>query len=153
MFRVTSVSTSSFLYQLAKNPEKQEKLYGELKEVLPTPDTPLDVKKMERLSYLKACIKETLRCFQPMTTQLTDVQPMTSQLCTVIKPQVSIILGYAIERELAKSHGGWESNTVAEGARDLPSLGGQQPGGAFPGPGALLTGTLAEVCLLSLLRR
>ena len=50
-----------------------------------------------------------------MITQLTCVQPMTSQLCTVIKPQVSIILGYAIERELAKSHGGWKSNTVAEG--------------------------------------
>ena len=50
-----------------------------------------------------------------MTTQLTGVQTMTSQLCTVIKPQVSIILGYAIERELAKSHGGWKSNTVAEG--------------------------------------
>ncbi|KAJ4447717.1 hypothetical protein ANN_09725 [Periplaneta americana] len=40
---------------------------------------------------------------------------MTDQLSTVIKPQVSIILGYAIERELAKSHGGWKSNTVAEG--------------------------------------
>ncbi|KAJ4432408.1 hypothetical protein ANN_21027 [Periplaneta americana] len=42
--------------------------------------------------------------FQPMTTQVTTVQPMTGQLSTVIKPQVSIILGYAIERELAKSH-------------------------------------------------
>ncbi|KAJ4441988.1 hypothetical protein ANN_11852 [Periplaneta americana] len=52
---------------------------------------------------------------QPITTQLTAVQPLTSQFCTVIKPQVSIILGYAIERELAKSHGGWKSNTVAEG--------------------------------------
>ncbi|KAJ4434937.1 hypothetical protein ANN_23509 [Periplaneta americana] len=49
-----------------------------------------------------------------VTSQRTGVQPMTSQLCTVIKPQVSIILGYAIERELAKSHGGWKSNTVAE---------------------------------------
>ena len=53
--------------------------------------------------------------FQPMTIQVTTVQPMTGQLSTVIKPQVSIILGYAIERELAKSHGGWKSNTVAEG--------------------------------------
>ncbi|KAJ4448463.1 hypothetical protein ANN_10479 [Periplaneta americana] len=43
---------------------------------------------------------------------------MTGQLSTVIKPQVSIILGYAIERELAKSHEGWKSNTVAEGDQD-----------------------------------
>ncbi|KAJ4446135.1 hypothetical protein ANN_12827 [Periplaneta americana] len=48
------------------------------------------------------------------SAKLTGVQPMTSQLCTVIKPQVSIILGYEIKRELAKSHGGWKSNTVAE---------------------------------------
>ncbi|KAJ4448515.1 hypothetical protein ANN_10531 [Periplaneta americana] len=60
--------------------------------------------------------------FQPMTTQVTTVQPMTGQLSTVIKPQVSIILGYAIERELAKSHGGWKSNTVAEGSYGLASL-------------------------------
>ncbi|KAJ4443583.1 hypothetical protein ANN_05257 [Periplaneta americana] len=31
-----------------------------------------------------------------------------------MKAQVSIILGYAIERQLAKRHGGWKSNTVAE---------------------------------------
>ncbi|KAJ4426499.1 hypothetical protein ANN_27313 [Periplaneta americana] len=53
-----------------------------------------------------------------MTTQVTTVQPMTDQLSTVIKSQVSIILGYAIERELAKSHGGWKSNTVAEDMKD-----------------------------------
>ncbi|KAJ4445382.1 hypothetical protein ANN_07187 [Periplaneta americana] len=58
--------------------------------------------------------------FQSMTTQVTTVQPMTGQLSTVIKPQVSIILGYAIERELAKSHGGWKSNTVAE--EDTPLI-------------------------------
>ena len=40
---------------------------------------------------------------------------MRNHHCTIIKPQVSIILGYAIERQLAKSHGGWKSNTVAEG--------------------------------------
>ncbi|KAJ4426843.1 hypothetical protein ANN_26642 [Periplaneta americana] len=31
-----------------------------------------------------------------------------------MKAQVSIILGYAIERQLSKRHGGWKSNTVAE---------------------------------------
>ncbi|KAJ4438001.1 hypothetical protein ANN_13940 [Periplaneta americana] len=31
-----------------------------------------------------------------------------------MKAQVSIILGYAIERQLAKRHGSWKSNTVAE---------------------------------------
>jgi cytochrome P450 family 49 subfamily A len=52
---------SSCLYQLAKNPEKQDKLYRELETVLPTPATPVDVKCLDKLTYLKACIKETLR--------------------------------------------------------------------------------------------
>ncbi|KAJ4441448.1 hypothetical protein ANN_11303 [Periplaneta americana] len=73
----------------------------------------------EPLGSLKASV-------QPMTTQLTGVQPMTSQLCTVIKPQVLIILGYAVERELAKSHGGWKSNTDAEDSLLPPSMGMMQ---------------------------
>jgi cytochrome P450 len=46
---------------LAKNPGKQDKLYRELETLLPTAETPVDVKCMDKLSYLKACIKETLR--------------------------------------------------------------------------------------------
>ncbi|PNF14497.1 putative cytochrome P450 49a1 [Cryptotermes secundus] len=59
----TSVSVSSCLYQLARNPEKQEKLYRELERVLPTPAAPVDVKCLDKLTYLKACIKETLRMY------------------------------------------------------------------------------------------
>ncbi|KAJ9592119.1 hypothetical protein L9F63_001347 [Diploptera punctata] len=59
----TSISVTSSLYQLAKNPEKQEALFQELKAVLPTPETPVEVKKLEKLPYLKACIKETLRMY------------------------------------------------------------------------------------------
>lgn len=59
----TSVSVSSCLYQLARNPEKQEKLYRELERVLPTAAAPVDVKCLDKLTYLKACIKETLRMY------------------------------------------------------------------------------------------
>ncbi|KAJ4447253.1 hypothetical protein ANN_09257 [Periplaneta americana] len=42
------------------------------------------------------------------------VPPIRNHHCSNMKAQVSIILGYAIERQLAKRHGGWKSNTVAE---------------------------------------
>lgn len=59
----TSVSVTSSLYQLAKNPEKQDMLFRELESVLPNTETPVDVKKLDKLPYLKACIKETLRIY------------------------------------------------------------------------------------------
>ncbi|KAJ4429640.1 hypothetical protein ANN_21841 [Periplaneta americana] len=43
------------------------------------------------------------------------LQPIRKRHYSNMKVQVSIILGYAIERQLAKHHGGWKSNTVAEG--------------------------------------
>ncbi|KAJ4435367.1 hypothetical protein ANN_17981 [Periplaneta americana] len=42
------------------------------------------------------------------------VPPIRKHHCSNMKAQVSIILGYAIERQLAKRHEGWKSNIVAE---------------------------------------
>lgn len=50
---------ASILYQLALHQEKQEKLREEVEEVLT--DGSLDNEKLERMSYLKACVKETMR--------------------------------------------------------------------------------------------
>jgi cytochrome P450 family 12 len=49
------------MYQLALNPDKQEKLYQEIDTVLPNSDSHLTAENIETLSYLKAVIKETLR--------------------------------------------------------------------------------------------
>ncbi|KAF4531646.1 hypothetical protein B566_EDAN006577 [Ephemera danica] len=59
----TTSSTAAFLlYNLARNPEKQEKLYEELCRVLPSKDDPLTAEKLDEMKYLKACIKESLSC-------------------------------------------------------------------------------------------
>uniref|UniRef100_T1GVE9 Cytochrome P450 n=1 Tax=Megaselia scalaris TaxID=36166 RepID=T1GVE9_MEGSC len=57
----TSVAASSTIYQLSKNPDKQEKLFKELKAIFPNPNVKIDQNVLERIPYLRACIKETLR--------------------------------------------------------------------------------------------
>ncbi|ETN60582.1 cytochrome P450, family 12 [Anopheles darlingi] len=61
----TSSSTVGVLYSLAKNPEKQARLREELRAILPRKDSPLTTENMRNLPYLRACIKEGLRLYQP----------------------------------------------------------------------------------------
>ncbi|KAK7862097.1 hypothetical protein R5R35_012225 [Gryllus longicercus] len=59
----TSVAAASTLYQLARNPDKQQRLAREVAAVLPDAAAPLDANALAQLPYLKACIKETLRMY------------------------------------------------------------------------------------------
>ncbi|KAJ8973417.1 hypothetical protein NQ317_016700 [Molorchus minor] len=58
-----SMAVCSILYQLATRPEEQEKLYRELKRILPDPDEPLDSKKLDQMVFLKAFVKEVFRVY------------------------------------------------------------------------------------------
>lgn len=51
----------SILYQLATRPEQQEKLYRELKTIMPNADTKLTPKLLDRMIFLKAFVKEVFR--------------------------------------------------------------------------------------------
>ncbi|XP_055679852.1 probable cytochrome P450 49a1 [Lutzomyia longipalpis] len=62
----TSVAVTSTIYQLSQNPEKQEILLRELKGILPKKTSPVDIQTLEKMPYLRACIKETLRMY-PVT--------------------------------------------------------------------------------------
>lgn len=58
----TSSHTSAYaMYQLAKNPKVQEKLYSEIRKELPEKDSTLDSKSLDRMPYLRSVVKETLR--------------------------------------------------------------------------------------------
>lgn len=55
------MAVCSILYQLATRPGEQEKLYEELKRVIPDPNTPLTFQTLDQCHYLKAFIKEVFR--------------------------------------------------------------------------------------------
>lgn len=57
----TSNAVASILYQLSLHQEKQANLYDEVKKLLPDSDTELTHEKLDRMQYLKACVKETMR--------------------------------------------------------------------------------------------
>jgi hypothetical protein len=67
----TSTAVASILYQLSQHPQKQEMLYDEIRTIVPTSNTPLTAQRLEQLSYLKACIKETLRYFKLWRTTVS----------------------------------------------------------------------------------
>lgn len=59
----TSVAASSTIYQLAKNQDKQEKLFEELKSIFPEREATINQSVLQKIPYLRACIKETLRMY------------------------------------------------------------------------------------------
>ncbi|PSN42151.1 hypothetical protein C0J52_18993 [Blattella germanica] len=57
----TAFSAMNALYYLSKNQEKQQKLYEEIRSLLPQKEDPITADKLNEMKYLKACMKETLR--------------------------------------------------------------------------------------------
>jgi len=58
-----SMAVCSILYQIATRPEHQDKIFQELKRVIPDPNTKLDIQLLDKCYYLKAFIKEVLRMY------------------------------------------------------------------------------------------
>lgn len=63
----TSSGTIGILFCLAKHPDKQARLREELRAILPNKDSPLTAENMRNLPYLRACIKEGLRMYSPVS--------------------------------------------------------------------------------------
>ncbi|XP_066154568.1 probable cytochrome P450 301a1, mitochondrial isoform X1 [Euwallacea fornicatus] len=56
-----SMAVCSILYQLATRQEEQEKLYQELRRVLPNKNEPLTPERLNQMVFLKAFVKEVFR--------------------------------------------------------------------------------------------
>ncbi|KAF4523551.1 hypothetical protein B566_EDAN011999 [Ephemera danica] len=104
---ISGIDTTSFtagcvLYHLARNPEQQERLFSELKEAMPSPDSPLTADILEDLKYLKACIKENNRNYTvPKGTGVV----MCNLLATTNEEQFSRASQFIPERWLKDSKG------------------------------------------------
>ncbi|KOB71009.1 Uncharacterized protein OBRU01_14480 [Operophtera brumata] len=57
----TAFSTSFALYHLARNPKAQEKVYSEVKTLLPNEDSKITAETLSNAEYTRSCIKESLR--------------------------------------------------------------------------------------------
>jgi cytochrome P450 family 12 len=49
---------------LAKNADRQQKLFEEIQRYVPDKDKPLTSDSLNELKYLKACIKESMRYYK-----------------------------------------------------------------------------------------
>ena len=68
----TAFSTAALLYHLAKNPDKQQKLFEEIQRYLPDKDQPITADILNELKYLKACIKESMRSVMSLKFYFTS---------------------------------------------------------------------------------
>jgi cytochrome P450 len=58
---------------LAMFPEVQQKVFDEIREVLPSEDEPLTFDSLNRMTYLEFVVKETMRLFPvlPVSARMT----------------------------------------------------------------------------------
>lgn len=77
-FETTAMTISFAHYLLATHPEEQEKVYQEMKEVLPNVQHP-DIEELDKLKRLDMVIRETLRLYPavPMMVSRVGTKDMT----------------------------------------------------------------------------
>lgn len=72
-----SSGISAVLFCIAKNQQKQENLRKYLCELLPNKNDHFTIEKMQNMPYLRACIKESLRMYPPVSGNFQKLKPMT----------------------------------------------------------------------------
>nr|APH81393.1 cytochrome P450 CYP3027C1 [Tigriopus kingsejongensis] len=98
-YGTTANALSTLCYNLAKNPEIQERLYEELQDVIDKFDGRIDHESIQEMEYLEACIQENLRRNGPVADQV--------RLCTKdceIAPGLLIKKGMRVDFPIYASH-------------------------------------------------
>jgi len=98
-YEASSATTGHIIKELATNPETQEKLIEEVDKYLAETDKPLfDI--INKMPYLDACLKETLRLYPPATRiERKVVRHFHLDHIFIPKNSLIIIPVYAIHRD------------------------------------------------------
>ncbi|KAJ5951306.1 Cytochrome P450 E-class group I [Penicillium vulpinum] len=70
----TATALSGLLYQLLSTPEKMRMIVKEVRETFEK-DSNIDMRSLERMPYLNACIEEGLRIYPPVPVGLPRIAP------------------------------------------------------------------------------
>ncbi|XP_068975698.1 probable cytochrome P450 12a5, mitochondrial [Bombus flavifrons] len=89
--QATANSEAFILYNLAKNPRTQRRLYDEITSVLPNNDAPFTERTLKNMPYLKACLQETLR-LHPAIPYITRLLPKTIHLHGYTIPKGTFVI-------------------------------------------------------------
>ena len=118
------------MYHLSRNQDKQDALYEELKLALPEVSSPVTSTVQENIPFLKACVKETLRCIERLHDSCLN--PFFSRLKPVVLgngrtlQMDTVIAGYQIPKNVLRFLVNFLALTVAfPDTRDIspPSFG------------------------------
>jgi len=82
---------SFILYHLATNAAKQDKLYREIREVLPNRQTPVDAAALTSLKYLKSSVKEAMR-LNPVSIGVGRILPEDGSFSGYFVPKDTILV-------------------------------------------------------------
>ncbi|CAB3372379.1 Hypothetical predicted protein [Cloeon dipterum] len=98
----TSHALTNLLLHLSANQEKQEKLYEELKRLLPDPSTPITNEMLDEMKYMRACIKESARLMPVITGNARTTQKEVVLSNYVIPKNVDVIMPNALISRMEK---------------------------------------------------
>uniref|UniRef100_A0A1Q3FLF1 Putative cytochrome p450 n=1 Tax=Culex tarsalis TaxID=7177 RepID=A0A1Q3FLF1_CULTA len=101
-FETTSTALTFALFELANNPEIQEKARGEVSSVLARHDGKITYEALKEMTYLEQIVNETLRMYPPVTfvaRNANHAYRLTNPDVTLEADTMVLVPVYAIQRD------------------------------------------------------
>ncbi|XP_025832386.1 probable cytochrome P450 6a13 isoform X2 [Agrilus planipennis] len=101
-FETSSTTLNFFMYELAINPEIQDKLRNEIKQVLAKHNGQITYEAVQEMTYLDQCVYETLRKYPPvavLTRECTKTYKVPDSDLTIEKGTRVMISPFGIQHD------------------------------------------------------
>ncbi|XP_059479868.1 probable cytochrome P450 301a1, mitochondrial [Neocloeon triangulifer] len=100
----TSHALTNVLLHLSANQDKQQKLFEELKRVLPNPSTPITNEMLDEMKFMRACIKESARLLPVFSGNARTTQKEIVLSNFKIPKGVDVIMAHAVISRSSKHY-------------------------------------------------